>query len=95
MIGSPRQSNEAAGSCPGEPTYLTLKSLARYSSCSPRWLRSRLVDSHHPLPHFRIGGKILVKRGDFDEWIARHQVVRRAAEINDIVDSVLTQLHRS
>lgn len=93
MIGSSRQSNDLeAGACPGEPTYLTLKSLVAYSSCSSRWLRSRLVDPHHPLPHFKIGGKILVKRVDFDEWIARHRVIWRANEINDIVDSVLTQL---
>jgi hypothetical protein len=95
MTGLSRQSKGATGSYPGEQTYFTLKSLVAYSSCSSRWLRSRLVDSEHPLPHFKIGGKILVKREEFDEWITRHRVIRHANAINDIVDSVLTQLHGS
>ena len=49
-----------------EPGYFDLKALAAYSSCSVRWLRDRLVDRLHPLPHYRIEGKILVKREEFD-----------------------------
>ena len=50
--------------------YLSLRALATYSGCSIRWLRDRLVDSVHPLPCYRVEGKILVRRSDFDEWMA-------------------------
>jgi hypothetical protein len=51
------------------PGYLDLKALAGYSSCSVRWLRDRLTDPLAPLPCHRIGGKILIRREDFDVWI--------------------------
>lgn len=60
---------------PADP-YLPLRALADYSGCSVRWLRDRLTDPHHPLPCFRLpGGKILVRRSDFDAWLARYRRV--------------------
>jgi hypothetical protein len=70
--------------------YLSLRALATYSSSSVRWLRGRLVDPHQPLPCFRLpGGKILVRRSDFDGWLARYRqvghpdVARVVAEVLD------------
>ena len=50
--------------------YLSLRALATYSGCSIRWFRDRLVDASHPLPCYRVEGKMLVRRSDFDDWIA-------------------------
>jgi hypothetical protein len=59
--------------------YLSLRALATYSGCSVRWLRDRLADPHHPLPCYRLpGGKLLVRRSDFDGWLARYRQVGRA-----------------
>jgi hypothetical protein len=70
---------------PADP-YLTLRALSQYSGCSVRWLRDRLSDAEHPLPCYRLpgytitkgerkdkemSGKILVRRSEFDAWIAR------------------------
>ena len=43
---------------------------------SARLLRSFLAASDHPLPHYRVGSRVLVKRSDFDAWIQifRHEV---------------------
>jgi hypothetical protein len=66
--------------------YLSLRALATYSSSSVRWLRGRLVDPHQPLPCFRLpGGKILVRRSEFDAWIARH----RQMDVPRVVATVL------
>ena len=72
--------------------YFTLKLLATYTSCSVRWLRDRLSDPMHPLPHFRIAGKILIKREDFDVWIAVHRVDKPSCEISELVDSVISDI---
>jgi hypothetical protein len=69
--------------------YFTLKMLAAYSSSSIRWLRDRLTDSAHPLPYYRIEGEILVRRADFDQWLAAHRVVRPAERLNELIDSVM------
>lgn len=74
------------------PGYLDLKALAGYSSCSVRWLRDRLTDPLAPLPHHRIGGKILIRREDFDVWIGQFRTVRPSTELGALVDDVLDGL---
>ena len=56
--------------------YYSLKRLTAYSGMSLRTLRTYLRDGIHPLPHFKVGGKILVKRSDFDEWITTFRQTR-------------------
>jgi excisionase family DNA binding protein len=55
--------------------YLSLKALSAHSGLSVRTLRDALKDSVHPLAHYRLGGKILVRRSEFDRWMAqfRHE----------------------
>ena len=77
----------------GEKSYFGLKALSTYSSCSNRWLRDRLVDRVHPLPHYRIGGKLLVRLDEFDEWMEAHRVVQTSDQLSQIVESVVAQLH--
>lgn len=78
-----------------EPGYFDLKALAAYSSCSVRWLRDRLVDRLHPLPHYRIEGKILVKREEFDRWLSGSHVVNSTDKLREIVDSVVAHMRPS
>ena len=66
-----------------------------YSSCSVRWLRNRLIDQQHPLPHYRIEGKILVAREDFDRWMSAFRVISQADAVSDIVESVMAQVRPS
>lgn len=75
--------------------FLDLKTLAAYSSCSVRWLRDRLVDRTHPLPHYRVGGKLLVQREEFDEWMALHRIVVPSDQLSQIVESVVAQFQPS
>jgi hypothetical protein len=78
-------------STPLDP-YLSLRALASYSGVSVRWLRDRLADSHHPLPCYRLpGGKVLVRRSDFDAWLARYRQVGRA-DVTAVVQDVLASL---
>ncbi|WHZ26388.1 MAG: hypothetical protein OJF51_001183 [Nitrospira sp.] len=58
-----------------EPGKFNLQALAAYSSCSVRWLRTRLGNRLRPLPHYRIEGKIPVNREEFDRWLPSSHVV--------------------
>jgi hypothetical protein len=75
------------------PEYLDLKTLAAHASCSVRWLRDRLVDRIHPLPHHRVGGKVLVKKEDFDSWMVQFRVHHQTQELDDVVDGVLAKMN--
>lgn len=71
--------------------YLSLRALAAYSSLSERLLRSFLSAPEHPLPHYRVGGRVLVKRAEFDAWI---QVFRHSEddEAETIAERILADL---
>jgi hypothetical protein len=68
--------------------FLSLRGLASYAGLSVRRLREYLTDPEHPLPCYRVGGKVLVRKGEFDAWIARHRHVGRA-DIDHIVNDLL------
>jgi predicted DNA-binding transcriptional regulator AlpA len=69
--------------------FLTLRALAAYAGLSVRTLRTRLVDPIAPLPHYKIGGKIVVRRSDYDQWVARYRHVG-LPEVNRLVDEVFS-----
>ena len=78
----------------GQPGYFNLRALAAYSSCSVRWLRDRLADRLHPLPYHRVEGKLLVRREDFDQWMAKYRQERPADELEGVVNGVLAKVGR-
>ena len=67
--------------------YLDLKNLANRVSLSVRTLRDYLKDSYHPLPHYKLAGKILVFWPDFKDWIDRYKTTGEI-DIDGIVSSV-------
>ena len=71
--------------------WLSLKALAGYSSLSVRKLRAYLEDTARPLPCYRVGGKILVRRSEFDRWMAAYRQVGRA-DVDRLVADVLRGL---
>lgn len=53
--------------------YFSLQALAGYCHLSRRTLQALVNDPRDPLPSFRVGGKILVRRSEFDAWMARRR----------------------
>lgn len=67
--------------------YLSLKDLSAYSGMSKRGLRQALTDPVHPLPHYRPGGgKVLVRRSEFDQWLARFR--RDRSDVDALVSEI-------
>ena len=77
-------------STPLDP-FLALRALASYSGLSVRKLRDLLEQASHPLPYYKIGGKILVRRSEFDDWIAAYRRHGRR-DVDAIVNDVLRTL---
>ena len=71
--------------------FLSLRALANYSCVSVRKLRELLEDSVHPLPHYRLGAKILVRRSEFDAWMTAYRKAGQA-DVGRIVDTVMRDL---
>jgi predicted DNA-binding transcriptional regulator AlpA len=77
-------------STPLDP-FLSLQALATYSGLSRRKLWDYLRDLAHPLPCYRIGGKILVRRSEYDAWAARYRQVGNV-DLDKVVAETLTEL---
>jgi len=75
-----------------DDAYFPLVELSKYAGLSVRTLRGYLTDRMRPLPHFRVGGKILVRRSDFDTWVSQFRVSCAAVSIDNLVDDVLGAL---
>ena len=74
--------------------FLSLRALASYSCVSVRKLRQHLHDPVRPLPHYRLGGKIVVRRSEFDAWMAAYRRVGQA-DVEGIVTEVMRDLRRA
>ena len=72
--------------------YMSVRSLSAYADISVRTLRALLVRRHAPLPHYRIGGKILVRRSEFDPWAAEFKIVRPPLDLDAVVGDVMRGL---
>ena len=63
--------------------YLSLKALAGYAGVSVRQLREYLARPPlprdpqapvpSPMPHYRLGSRIVVRRSEFDHWMAAYR----------------------
>ncbi len=74
-----------------ECQWLDLQALTQYACVSNRTLRTWINSAHDPLPASRIGGKILVRRRDFDGWLEAHRLTT-ADRVNAIVEQLVTEL---
>jgi excisionase family DNA binding protein len=53
-----------------DDAYLSLAALSKYAGLSVRTLRDHIDSLENPLPVYRVGRKLLVKRSDYDRWAA-------------------------
>lgn len=72
--------------------YLGLKDLASHCGLSSSTLRSYLNNSSSPLPHFHVGGKILVKKSEFDKWIEAFRFRKRPINLDILVKEIMDSL---
>src|SRR5262249_6081497 len=55
--------------------YLSLRALSAYCGLSVRSLRDYVNTLDGPLPVYRLRGKVLVRKSEFDQWMAQHRSV--------------------
>ncbi len=53
--------------------YFSLRGLAGYASLSRRTIQNLVNDTTDPLPSYRIGAKVLVRKSEFDRWMSRRR----------------------
>jgi excisionase family DNA binding protein len=75
---------------PCDREWLGLRELTLYASISERTLRSWLHRPLDPLPGVQVGGKILIRRSQFDAWLEQHRVRQiSSVDVDDIVEELV------
>ena len=69
--------------------YFDLRGLSAYSALGVATLRDYIRSD--ALPCFKVKGKILIKKSEFDTWVERYRI-NQAQDINSIVDGVMESL---
>ena len=70
--------------------WLGLGELTAYAAVSERTLRKWIHWPSDPLPAVQVGGKILVRRRDFDNWLERHPVQPAdSVDVDGMVEDIL------
>src|ERR1700741_1951883 len=72
---------------------LDLLARPHYPTLSLRTLTRHLRDIEHPLPHYKVRGKILVRRSEFDRWIEGFRRLPQH-DVPGLVDEVLAKFQR-
>ena len=74
-----------------EDAYLSLPELAAYTGLSQRLLRTYLQDPTRPLPSYRFGARVLVRRTEFDAWATQFRNAG-GERVRKIVNDVLADV---
>lgn len=70
--------------------WLDLRALTAYACVSERTIRTWIHSSENPLPAVQVGKKILIRRGDFDEWLERYRLKPASSlDLGGMVDQLL------
>ena len=69
--------------------FFDLSGLSSYSSLKVPTLRSYI--RFEGLPCFKVKGKILIKKSEFDQWIQRYRI-NKNQELDAVVDGILGDL---
>jgi Helix-turn-helix domain len=89
----PAQAGPPGRKDPAGDPYLTVADLARYAGVAERTIRSYLVSPPlpratgpvpPPLPHYRLGRRVLIRRSEFDRWMAAYRA--RPTEARELVE---------
>lgn len=69
--------------------WLSLRAAASYCGLSIRFLRGRIAEG--VLPHYRPGGKVLIRRSHLDTWLEQFKRVG-TQDVDALVNDVLADL---
>src|SRR5713101_3068995 len=66
---------------------LTMRELVEYSRLSVSTLRRHMADPVSPLPHFKLGQRVLFRKAEFGRWLEEHR--RTSPDLETVVRKTL------
>ena len=60
---------ETATATAADDRYFGIVELAEHTSLSEHTIRRHIAARRNPLPHYRVGRRIIVRKSEFDAWV--------------------------
>lgn len=70
--------------------YLDLREIGKRLSTSGRTIRAWIHDPVHPLPAYRVGGKLLFRWSEVQAWVRQHRV--QPVDADGLVNEMLANI---
>ena len=70
--------------------YLDLKGLAAYSTLGVSTLRAYI--RRGKLPAFKVKGKVLIRKSEFDVWLDQYRMKREVKDLDKLADEAVKSL---
>ncbi len=80
--------NHEVASCSPDDHLMGMRETAAYSGLSVTTLRKRLAE----IPHFRVGGKTLFRKSEFDHWLEGYRERSEDLDLQRIADEALASV---
>lgn len=76
--------------------WLGLRQVTEYANVSERTVREWIHSPLDPLPAAKVGGKILVRKSDFDAYLERHKVrPSGSVDLGGIVEEIIREVSKN
>ncbi len=70
---------ESVGPCSIWDPLMSVEGLTAYSTLAKRTLTDLLNDPRDPIPSYRVGTRVLIRKSEFDAWLSRRRNVKAEA----------------
>ena len=75
---------------------MDIKALSRYSGISIRKLKDLIRHPEHPLPAYKVGGSIKIKKSEFETWISKFRLSPESnTKVDEIVNDIMNDIKKS
>jgi hypothetical protein len=76
--------------------YMDVKALSRYSGISVRRLKDLIRHPEYPLPAYKIGGSIKIKKSEFEIWVNKFRLIpEQDTKVDEIISDVMKDIKKS
>jgi excisionase family DNA binding protein len=76
--------------------FMNIKTLSRYSGISVRKIKDLIRHPDYPLPAYKVGGSIKIKKSEFETWLNKFRLTpEKSTNVNEIVNDVMLSYQSS
>ncbi len=66
---------------------MDIHDLSKFSRFKERTIRAKLKGKH-PIPHFKVDGKLIFQKSEYLKWMERYRVIERVKDAETVKEEI-------